>query len=323
MVLLVTGVAGFVGAHVAQALLARGERVVGVDNLNSYYSPALKQARLARLQQQAGFSFHQLDVSNPEALEALRQAEPDIRGIFHMAAQAGVRYSLTDPYVFAGTNVCGHVAVLEFARRLRRLEHLVYASSSSVYGGNTRLPFSETDPVDQPGSFYAVTKRSAELTSVAYSHLYGLPQTGLRFFTVYGPWGRPDMAYYSFARAIMAGQPVTLYEGDALARDFTYIDDVTRAVLAVYAHPPAPDRPRILNVGNDRPESVRHLVSLLEQHLGRTAQIALQPRPGADVERTWANISAIHALTGWKPSTTLEKGIGHFVSWLRESGLER
>ncbi|MFT9295731.1 MAG: NAD-dependent epimerase/dehydratase family protein [Acetobacter orientalis] len=317
MTILVTGAAGFVGFHVSQALLAQGVQVIGVDNLNTYYTPALKHARLALLQTQPGFSFHKLDLAAPEALSVLASEKNSITGILHFAAQAGVRYSMLNPAAFAHSNVLGHLAVLEFARTLPRLVHLVYASSSSVYGCNTTLPFSETDRVDQPGSFYAVTKRTAELTSSTYSHLYGLPQTGLRFFTVYGPWGRPDMAYYSFAKAILSGADVTLYEGDALARDFTYIADVVSAVLAVLAKPPEHGAARVLNIGNHRPESVRTLVQLLEQQLGCKAQITLKPRPEADVETTWANIDAIHALTGWQPTTQLAQGIAQFVAWFK------
>lgn len=318
MTILVTGAAGFVGYHVSQALLERGERVIGVDNLNAYYDPALKTARLDRLKQSSGFTFHHIELSDASALVQLAQHESDITGVLHFAAQAGVRYSMTNPAAFADSNVLGHVSVLEFARRLPRLKHLVYASSSSVYGRNTQLPFRETDRVDQPGSFYAVTKRAGELTSSTYSHLYGIPQTGLRFFTVYGPWGRPDMAYYSFARAISRGEDVTLYEGDALARDFTYIADVVTGVLAVFEKPPAPGEARVLNIGNHRPESVRYLVQLLERELGRSAKLRLLPRPDADVETTWACIDALHALTGWRPSTVLEDGVSRFVSWFRQ-----
>ncbi|MFT9025759.1 NAD-dependent epimerase/dehydratase family protein [Acetobacter indonesiensis] len=318
MTILVTGAAGFVGYHVSQALLERGERVIGVDNLNAYYDPALKTARLDRLKQSSGFTFHHIELSDASALLQLAHHESDITGVLHFAAQAGVRYSMMNPAAFADSNVLGHVSVLEFARRLPRLKHLVYASSSSVYGRNTQLPFRETDRVDQPGSFYAVTKRAGELTSSTYSHLYGIPQTGLRFFTVYGPWGRPDMAYYSFARAISRGEDVTLYEGDALARDFTYIADVVTGVLAVFEKPPAPGEARVLNIGNHRPESVRYLVQLLEQELGRSAKLRLLPRPDADVETTWACIDALHALTGWRPSTVLEDGVSRFVSWFRQ-----
>lgn len=278
MTLLVTGAAGFVGFHVTQALLARGEQVIGIDNLNGYYNPQLKQARLALLEAQPQFSFYRCDLGQPENLQELQKKALNIEGIFHFAAQAGVRYSLKDPYVFADSNVRGHVTMLEFARELPNLKHFVYASSSSVYGRNRKLPFSETDPVDHPGSFYAVTKRAAELASSAYSHLYNIPQTGLRFFTVYGPWGRPDMAYYSFARAITEGRDVTLYEGASLARDFTYIDDVVAAVLAVYEQVPPTTEPRVLNIGNHRPEPVKYLVELLEQALGRKAAIRYLPR---------------------------------------------
>lgn len=318
MTILVTGAAGFVGYHVSQALLEKGVQVIGMDNLNTYYSPALKQARLARLRAHPGFTFYEQDIAAPGALDVLHPHKQAITGVLHLAAQAGVRYSMANPAVFAHSNVLGHVAILEFARTLPRLEHVVYASSSSVYGRNTSLPFRETDAVDLPGSFYAVTKRTGELTSSTYSHLYGLPQTGLRFFTVYGPWGRPDMAYYSFARAIMRGDDVTLYEGDALARDFTYIADVVSAVLAVLGKPPEHGASRVLNIGNHRPESVRHLVHLLECALGKEAKLKLLPRPDADVEMTWADIDQIKALTGWHPTTVLKDGIDHFVEWFRQ-----
>lgn len=320
MTLLVTGAAGFVGFHVTQALLARGEQVIGIDNLNGYYNPQLKQARLALLEAQPQFSFCRCDLGQPENLQELQKKALNVEGIFHFAAQAGVRYSLKDPYVFADSNVRGHVAMLEFARELPNLKHFVYASSSSVYGRNRKLPFSETDPVDHPGSFYAVTKRAAELASSAYSHLYNIPQTGLRFFTVYGPWGRPDMAYYSFARAIVEGRDVTLYEGASLARDFTYIDDVVAAVLAVYEQVPPATEPRVLNIGNHRPEPVKYLVELLEQALGRKAAIRYLPRPESDVEKTWADITAIQQLTGWAPQTTLEEGIPEFTRWFQSCG---
>ncbi len=226
MTILLTGAAGFIGYHVAEALLGRGERVLGLDNLNPYYDVRLKQARLARLQRRRGFSFHHIDLADRPAMAALGAAEPGITRIVHLAAQAGVRHSLRDPYAYVASNVLGHLAVLELARHLERLDHLVYASSSSVYGASQALPFSEADRVDTPLSLYAATKRADELMGYAYGHLFGLRQTGLRFFTVYGPWGRPDMAYWLFARAILAGEPITVFDGGTLRRDFTYIDDI-------------------------------------------------------------------------------------------------
>ncbi|MBU8546287.1 MULTISPECIES: NAD-dependent epimerase/dehydratase family protein [Roseomonadaceae] len=320
MTILVTGVAGFVGSHVAAALLARGERVVGVDNVNSYYSVALKEARLARLRLSPDFHFLRLDLADREAFFAALAPEFDgITEVIHLAAQAGVRYSMVDPYAYVASNVMGHVVMLEAARRMPKLRHLVYASSSSVYGGNTRLPFRETDAVELPVSLYAATKRADELIGQAYSHLYGLPQTGLRFFTVYGPWGRPDMAYYSFAKAIAAGEPITLYEGGELKRDFTYVDDIVQGVIGCLPHPPgAGDRARLLNIGNHRSERVMTLVRLLEEGLGRRATIIDAPRPVADVEETFADISAIQALCGFAPTTPLSVGIPKFVTWFRE-----
>jgi len=316
--ILVTGAAGFVGAAVTDVLLAQGRRVVGLDNLNDYYDPALKQARLARLLPQAGFRFVQADVSDRDAMMALAAAEPGVTHVLHLAAQAGVRRSLVDPYSYVTSNVMGHVTMLEMARRLPRLEHFVYASSSSVYGCNASLPFREGDRVDAPSSLYAVTKRSAELASQSYAHLYGLPQTGLRFFTVYGPWGRPDMAYYLFARAITEGTPLSLYDGAGLSRDFTYIDDVVAAVCAILEAPASKAEARLLNIGNDRPERVSRLVSLLEQALGRQADIRVTPRPSADMEMTWASLDLIRGLTGWSPRVSLEEGVGRFAAWFRD-----
>ena len=320
MTVLVTGVAGFIGSHVAAALLARGDAVIGIDNLNSYYDVRLKQARLARLTGQARFRFEMLDVSDRTAMEGLCAAHPEIDRIVHLAAQAGVRHSLVDPYSYVQSNVMGHLVVLEAARRLTGLRHLVYASTSSVYGANTAMPFRETDRVDTPMSLYAATKRADELMSHAYAHLFGLPQTGLRFFTVYGPWGRPDMAYYSFARAIVAGEPITLYDDGRLRRDFTDVDDIVAGVSGALDRPPAADGlpVRVLNIGNHRGEAVRTLVGLLEESLGRRAVVRSAPRPAADVEETFASVDAIHALTGFVPQTSLAEGIPRFVAWFRD-----
>ena len=319
MTILVTGAAGFVGYHVAMALLARGEAVLGLDSVNAYYDPRLKEARLARLAAQPGFRFARVDLADREASFAAIGTDPGITGIIHLAAQAGVRYSMVDPYAYVASNVMGHLVVLEAARRLPGLRHLVYASSSSVYGGNTALPFAETDRVDLPNSLYAATKRADELMSHAYTHLYALPQTGLRFFTAYGPWGRPDMAYYSFALAIAAGQPITLYEGGALKRDFTYIDDIVAGVIGCLDHPPAAGAPaRVLNIGNHRAEKVTELVALLEAGLGRRALLRTAPRPAADVAETCADVGAIGALTGFAPTTPLSVGIPRFVAWFRD-----
>jgi UDP-glucuronate 4-epimerase len=316
--ILLTGVAGFIGYHVAEALVARGERVLGVDNLNAYYDVRLKQARLAQLDGKPGFTFHAADVADREAIHGLVRQNSDIAAIVHLAAQAGVRHSLTDPYSYVQSNVMGHVVILEGALLLPKLRHLVYASSSSVYGANASLPFGEADRVDTPISVYAATKRADELISHAYAHLHGLPQTGLRFFTVYGPWGRPDMAYYSFARAIVAGEPITLYEGGTLRRDFTYIDDIVTGVVGCLDRPPEGLLPaRVLNIGNHRSEPVSTLVGLLERALERQAVVRETPRPPADVAETFASIDAIAALTGYAPRTSLEEGIPRFVTWFK------
>ncbi len=318
MKILVTGSAGFIGYHVAEALLARGDTVIGIDNLNDYYDVRLKHARLDRLRGHAGFAFHHLDVSDKDAVGALTSDHGDIAGIVHLAAQAGVRHSLVDPYAYVTANVMGHLVVLEAARRLPALRHLVYASTSSVYGSNTEMPFRETDRVDSPVSLYAATKRADELMSHAYAHLFGLPQTGLRFFTVYGPWGRPDMAYFTFARAIMAREPITLYEEGRLRRDFTYVDDIVAGILGSLDRPPQDTSvPRILNIGNHRVEEVREMVRLLEDSLGRKAIIRSAPRPAVDVEATFASVEAIGALTGYAPTTPLSVGIPRFVEWFQ------
>lgn len=319
MTTIVTGAAGFVGSYVAHALLDRGEQVLGLDNLNDYYDVGLKQARLSRLRDRPGFRFERVELSDKAAVLAAFATVPDARHVVHLAAQAGVRYSMIDPYAYVSANVMGHVTVLEAARTLPRLEHLVYASSSSVYGGSKSLPFAENDRADTPQSLYAVTKRADELASHAYWHLYGMKLTGLRFFTVYGPWGRPDMAYYSFAAAIMAGTPITVYDNGALKRDFTYIDDIVSGVVACLDRPPADGAPPFLfNIGNNRGELVSDLVSLLEQGLGRKAIIRNAPRPVADVVETCADLTAIEAHAGYRPTTQLAVGIPRFVEWFKQ-----
>ncbi len=318
MTVLLTGAAGFIGHHVARALLARGERVVGIDDCNPYYDVRLKEARLGLLARAPGFVFHRLDITDREAVLSLFEAERAARTVVHLAAQAGVRYALVDPYSYAETNVAGHLVILEAARRLKELRHLVYASSSSVYGANTELPFAEGDRVDRPVSLYAATKRAGELMSYAYAHQFGLPQTGLRFFTVYGPWGRPDMAYYSFARAIVERTPITLYDEGRLRRDFTYIDDIVAGVLGCLDRPPDGVPPqRVLNIGNHRSEEVATLVELLEEALGRRAVIRCAPRPASEVVETFAAVDAIGKLAGFRPATPLAEGIPRFVAWFR------
>jgi UDP-glucuronate 4-epimerase len=321
MTILLTGAAGFIGYHVAEALLARGERVVGVDDLNTYYDARLKHARLERLAAHKAFSFTRIDIADRAAMTALAASYPEIGRIVHLAAQAGVRHSLEEPYAYVSANVMGHLTVLELARHLKRLQHMVYASSSSVYGANPDLPFAEADRVDTPLSLYAATKRADELMSHAYGHLFGLPQTGLRFFTVYGPWGRPDMAYYLFASAILAGEPITVFDEGKLRRDFTYIDDIVAGVIGSLDRPPGSEAGsppvRVLNIGNHESESVGRLIALLEESLGRSAIIRHAPRPPADVTETCASIDAIAALTGFAPATPLDVGIPRFSRWFR------
>jgi UDP-glucuronate 4-epimerase len=317
MTVLLTGAAGFIGAHVTRALLARGERVVGVDNLNAYYDPALKQARLAWIGDRPGFRFMRADIAEPGALAQACHGET-IERIVHLAAQAGVRYSLENPMAYAQSNLIGHLAVLEFARALPALRHLVYASSSSVYGGNTKLPFSESDPVDRPVSLYAATKKADELMSHVYSHLFGLRQTGLRFFTVYGPWGRPDMAYWRFTEQILKGEPIAVFNRGDMKRDFTYIDDVTEGVIACLDRPPAAGEHRLYNIGNNRPEALADFIATLERLLGRTALRREEPMQPGDVKETYADIAAITRDIGFAPKTPLAEGLSQFVAWYRD-----
>ena len=300
----------------AERLAATGVDVIGVDNFNDYYDVALKEARVARLTR-PGFVLHRADIADRVAMEAIVRGAPGITHIVHLAAQAGVRYSMVNPFAYIHSNVMGHLVMLEMARLLPSLRHFVYASSSSVYGLGKEFPLEETGSVDQPTSLYAATKRADELISHAYTHLFALPQTGLRFFTVYGPWGRPDMAYYGFAQAIAAGTPITLYDGGLLKRDFTFVDDIVTGVVGVMDRPPPPGPPRILNIGNNRSEKVSHLVRLLETGLGRTAIIRTRPRPAADVTETWASIDNITSLTGYAPATSLEAGIPRFIAWFK------
>ncbi len=320
---LLTGAAGFIGFHVARALLERGDRVVGIDNLNDYYDVRLKEARLAELSASAGFTFARLDVADRDGVGALVQAHRDLRGIIHLAAQAGVRYSLENPYAYIEANVMGTLVLLEAARRIDKLAAFTYASSSSVYGANRKQPFSVDDPVEQPVSLYAATKRSCELIARSYSHLYGLPATGLRFFTVYGPWGRPDMAAYLFTRAILAGEPIKVFNEGRMARDFTYIDDIVAGTVAAHDHAPAAGAAadgvphRLYNLGNHRPEKLLDFIAVLERLLGRTAQKELLPMQPGDVPESFADIETARRDLGFEPKTTIEDGLGRFVAWYK------
>jgi UDP-glucuronate 4-epimerase len=328
---LITGAAGFIGFALARHLLVAGRAVVGVDSINNYYDPALKKARLAVLNEFDKFSFHKVDLAERHAVERIF-AEGEFGSVVHLAAQAGVRYSLKNPYAYLDANLAGFLNVLEGCRH-RKTGHLVFASSSSVYGGNAHLPFSVHDNVDHPISLYAATKKANELMAHAYSHLYGLPATGLRFFTVYGPWGRPDMAMYIFAKAISEGQPIRLFNRGEMRRDFTYVDDVVEAVGRVIAKIPekTAQRPddnldpstssapwRIYNIGNNRPVEVPRVVTLLEQELGRKAKIELVPMQPGDVPETCADIDDLMRDVGFRPVTAIEDGVRKFVAWYRQ-----
>ena len=322
MVVLVTGAAGFIGYHVCEALLDRGERVVGIDNLSGYYDPALKRARLDRLAGRNGFSFHKTDITDRQAMFALFQDQRGLDRVVHLAAQAGVRYSLENPYVYVNANVMGQLVALEACRRVSGLKHLVYASSSSVYGGNEKLPFAVEDRVDAPVSLYAATKRAGELIAQSYAHLYRTPVTGLRFFTVYGPWGRPDMSAYLFTKAIFEGRPIRVFNRGDMRRDFTYIDDVVSGVLAALDRPPdhAGGTPphRIYNLGNHRAEDLMRFIAVLEQVCGREATKIFEGTQPGDVKETYADIEASRRDLGFEPRTTIEEGVPRFVQWYRE-----
>ncbi len=319
MTVLVTGAAGFVGFHLCRALLARGSPVVGIDSLNDYYDPALKQARLAELEAAKDFSFVQADIADREALFALADAHSDIAQVVHLAAQAGVRYSLQDPFAYTHANVTGQLTVMEACRRLPRLTHLVYASSSSVYGANTKVPFAVEDRVDQPVSLYAATKRSAELLAESYARLYQLPMTGLRFFTVYGPWGRPDMAYFSFTKAIFEDREIQVFNQGNLSRDFTYIDDIIAGILALLDRPPSGEVPhRLYNLGNNRSETLMHFIEVLESACGREARKVFTEMQPGDVVATYADIETSRRDFGFDPRVSIEEGLPKFVAWYRE-----
>jgi len=325
--ILVTGAAGFIGAALAEALVARGHRVIGIDNLNPYYAVSLKRDRLARVAATAGeaFRFIECDFGDHEALARALDGH-DFDRIVHLGAQPGVRYSLENPRAYAHSNISGHLNMLELGRE-RGVDHLVYASSSSVYGGNEKVPFAVEDRVDHPYSLYAATKKADELMSESYAHLYRLPQTGLRFFTVYGPWGRPDMMPWIFTQKILKGEPIPVFNNGEMSRDFTYVDDIVRGIVACLDGPPGDDgatkpggsvAPHALyNIGNNQPEELMHLIAVLEEAIGQKAQIDFQPMQPGDVHATFADISAISQDIGFAPSTAIEAGVPRFVNWYR------
>ena len=327
---LVTGAAGFIGMHVAQRLLVEGYDVVGVDNLNAYYDPALKAARTAELQRFSNFRFEKVNIADRAAMMRLFATQRFIN-VIHLAAQAGVRHSLTDPYAYADANLIGFLNVLEGCRH-QGSRHLLYASSSSVYGANTRMPFRASDNVDHPLNLYGATKKANELMAHAYSHLFAVPATGLRFFTVYGPWGRPDMAMWLFSDAILHGRPIKLFNNGRMRRDFTFIDDVVEAVVRLVPRPPSPNRAwsgeapdpatsrapwHVYNIGNNRPVEVLEVVQLIEQAIGRTAMAELLPMQPGDVPETYADVTDLEQAVGFRPSTPIADGIARFVDWFR------
>ena len=319
MTVLVTGAAGFIGYYTCKVLLDAGRSVIGIDNLNDYYEVSLKQARLSALQEIKGFTFIKADISDREAVASIISANPSISEVVHLAAQAGVRYSLIDPFAYLRANVEGHLVLLEAMRGLKKLRHFVYASSSSVYGNSSKLPLTVGDPTDSPQSLYGATKKTMELFSHSYSQLYGLPQTGLRFFTVYGPWGRPDMAPMIFSRKILAGEPIDVFNNGEMARDFTYVEDIVAGVIGCLGKPPKGEviNP-IYNIGNNNAESLMRFISILEDALGVKAEINFLPMQPGDVKETYADIESTRRDFGFEPKTALDEGIQKFVEWYRE-----
>lgn len=314
---LVTGAAGFIGSAVSERLLNDGATVVGLDNLTPYYDPALKEARLARLRASNRFVFEQTDLADTAAVLALVQRVKP-KAIIHLGAQAGVRYSLDNPHAYAQSNLVGHLSILEAARQVG-VDHFIYASSSSVYGGNTKVPFSEDDPVTLPQSLYAATKRSNELLTQSYSHLYKLKASGLRFFTVYGPWGRPDMAYWSFTKDILAGTPIRVFNHGNLSRDFTYIGDIVEGIVRLIPHAPTGDlHHEIYNIGNHTPVKLLDFIHTLEEALGKKAVLDLQPMQPGDVLTTYADTQKLQKAVGFAPATPLATGLGNFVKWYKD-----
>ncbi|MGQ0528089.1 MAG: NAD-dependent epimerase/dehydratase family protein [Alphaproteobacteria bacterium] len=319
--ILVTGTAGFIGFHTALRLLQRGEDVVGIDNLNDYYDVNLKQARLQQLENFTNFKFVKLDISDRSGMKKLWEMHGPFKRVVHLAAQAGVRYSLINPYAYISSNCMGHLTVMEMCRHTEGFEHLVYASSSSVYGGNEKLPFSVEDDVSKPLSLYAATKRSNELMSQSYAHLYNMPQTGLRFFTVYGPWGRPDMALFIFTKAISEGEKVPLFNYGNMKRDFTYIDDIVDGVLGVLDHPPVIEKEaphRVLNIGNTRSEDLTDFVRIIEKELGKKADIDMQGMQAGDVAQTYADVAETTRIVGYHPKTKITEGVPRFIAWYKD-----
>ncbi len=319
MTVLVTGVAGFIGFHTAARLLAQGEAVLGIDNINAYYDPGLKKARLRELEGREGFAFRRLDIADSDAVMKLAEAFPDITRIVHLAGQPGVRHSIDNPYSYVHSNVMGHVVMLELGRRLKNLDHLVFASSSSVYGNSAQEKFSLDDRADTPTSLYGATKRADELIAHAYTNLFDLPMTGLRLFTVYGPWGRPDMAVYSFADAITWNRPIHVFNKGEMWRDFTYVDDIVDGILRALARPPeGPSRYKVYNLGNSRPVKVMDLIRVLEATLCKKAQIILEPMQKTEMRHTFADIDQSRIDLGYEPKITIEEGLPRFVEWYRE-----
>lgn len=318
MTVLVTGAAGFIGFHVCRALLERGEAVVGVDNLDPYYDVGLKRARLARLPPGGRFRIITADVADRAAMTAVFDAHRDVDRVVHLAAKAGVRHSLVEPDGYVDSNVRGQLVMLDLASRLDRLQHFVYASSSSVYGANTKVPFAAGDRVDTPQSVYAVTKRAGELMAEAWVGLKGIRATGLRYFTVYGPWGRPDMAPHIFARSLLAGDPIRLYHFGKARRDLTYVDDIAAGTIAALDRPPPAAVHRVYNLGGSEAIELSRIVRLFEAATGRAAQVELVPAPPGDVMETWADVAATERDLGWRSTVPAEEGIPRFVAWYRE-----